>query len=178
MSIEHEIRVLEINKEEIQKRLIDLGAVKVADSMQQRLVYDFTPVDPNKWIRLRNNGNKTTLAIKEILDNTSASGTREIEVDVSNFENMRDILQELGYNARAYQENSRVQYILDGVEICIDSWPLIPTYMEIEAKNQKEVYNMLERLNLNNPKVTTLDVASIYLEIYKIDSLKMKELKF
>ena len=58
----------------------------------------------------------------------------ELETVVGDFDVMNDILKELGYNYRNYQENYRIIYSLDDVEISIDSWPLIPTYAEIEGK--------------------------------------------
>ena len=66
MGIEYEVRVLEINHDEMISKLEKLGATKVFDAMQKRKVYDFNPVEPNRWIRLRTNGIKTTLTIKEV----------------------------------------------------------------------------------------------------------------
>ena len=79
--------------------------------------------------------------------------------------------------SRGYQENKRTQYILNGVEIDIDSWPMIPTYVEIEGKNEEEVMNTLEILELPKDKVTTLDVDSVYKK-YGIDLKVIKVLKF
>ena len=59
--IEYEVRVLEINKDEIQGKLKELNAILIEDVFQKRYVYDFKPVVPSKWIRLRTNGSKTTL---------------------------------------------------------------------------------------------------------------------
>ena len=56
--------------------------------------------------------------------------------------------------------------ISDGVEIDIDSWPMISTYVEIEGKNEMST---LEILELPKDKVTTLDVDSVYKK-YEIDS--------
>lgn len=75
------------------------------------------------------------------------------------------------------QENRRIQYILNGVEIDIDSWPMIPTYVEIEGKNEEEVLKTLELLELPKDKVTTLDVESVYMH-YGIDLKEIKVLKF
>ena len=83
----------------------------------------------------------------------------------------------MGIKSRGYQENKRTQYILNGVEIDIDSWPMIPTYVEIEGKNEEEVMNTLEILELPKDKVTTLDVDSVYKE-YGIDLKVIKVLKF
>ena len=67
--IEYEVRVLEIDKDEIQSKLRELNAVLIEDVFQKRYVYDFKPVLPNKWIRLRTNGEKTTLTYKNIETN-------------------------------------------------------------------------------------------------------------
>lgn len=83
----------------------------------------------------------------------------------------------MGIKSRGYQENKRTQYILNGVEIDIDSWPMIPTYVEIEGKNEEEVMNTLEILELPKDKVTTLDVDSVYKK-YGIDLKVIEVLKF
>ena len=69
-------------------------------------------------------------------------------------------------------------YILDDVEIDIDSWPLIPTYVEIEGKDEKSVMSMVDKLELDKTKLTALDVMSVYDQIYNIDMNKIKELNF
>ena len=177
MHIEFEARVLDINQKEVEKRLIELGAEKVADFDYKRKVYDFNPKTDNKWIRLRTDGNTTTLTIKEYVEN-SIDGTHEMEIKVSNFDETDKILNELGYVAHTYQENKRTRFVLNGVEIDIDSWPYIPTYVEIEGKNTEEVEKMVDLLKLDKSKMTTIDVQSVYKDFYKIDVKNMPILKF
>ena len=166
MKTEYEIRILEINKNEIIKRLEELGAEKIGEFEQKRYVYDLKPVQKSKWIRLRTNGKTTTLTYKDIVSNT-IDGTKTNE-----------LLECIGFNSRSYQENKRVQYILNGVEIDIDSWPMIPTYLEIEGNAEKEVIDVVEILGVNKSKLTALNCEDIYREIYGIDIVGMKELKF
>ena len=64
--VEYEIKVLEIKKDIIQQKLMELNAILVDDSFQKRYVYDFNPIIPSKWIRLRTNGKKSTITIKKI----------------------------------------------------------------------------------------------------------------
>ena len=176
MKTEFELRVLEINHDELIKRLEELGAMKQFERFQRRYVYDIEPGVDSKWMRLRTNGIKSTLTIKEVKEKT-IDGTKELEIEVSDFDKTYEILEKLGYSPRAYQENKRTQYLLDGVEIDLDSWPLIPEYVEIEGKSEEEVKNTLKKLNLENEKVTALDVESIY-ESYGIKDTKHKILKF
>lgn len=176
MKTEFEVRVLEIDSNMLESKLKRLGAEKIFDSLQRRYVYDFNPKSCGKWIRLRTNGKDTTLAIKEIVDGT-ISGTKELEIEVSDFETTNSILKELGYDYRSYQENRRIRYLLDGVEIDIDTWPFIPTYVEVEGKSEEEVYNILEMIGYSREESTTLDVMSIY-QKYGIDIHNIKTLKF
>ena len=54
---------------------------------------------------------------------------------------------------------------------------MIPTYMEIEGKSEKQVLNMKKILGIDESKITTLNCDDIYNEIYKIDISKIKELR-
>ena len=177
MKTEYEIRVLEINKEEIVNKLKKLGAIIKGNFKQKRYVYDLKPAENGKWIRLRTNGKVTTLTYKDIVSNT-IDGTKEVEFEVEDFDKANEFLEKIGFINRSYQENERIQFILNNVEIDIDSWPMIPTYMEIEGKSEEEVLNMKKVLNIDESNVTTLNCDDIYRQIYKIDISKIKELKF
>ena len=85
MHTEYEVRVLEIDRERLISRLEELGAEFCWDRIQQRYVYDFIPKIDNKWIRLRTNGDKTTLTIKNLVS-SQIDGTQELEIEVDNFE--------------------------------------------------------------------------------------------
>lgn len=175
--IEYELRVLEINDEEIKNKLNELNAILIENVIQKRYIYDFNPVEPNKWIRLRTNGTKTTLTIKNV-ESSNIDGTREMEIVVDDFDTTNEILNELGYIPRAIQENKRTKYDLNGVEVDIDTWPGIPTYLEIEGSSEKEVYDTLELLEIEKDKSTSLDVQSIYRDVYGIDLNKIPNLSF
>ena len=64
MKTEYEVRVLDINKKEMIKKLEALGATKKGEFNQKRYVYDLKPIQKGKWIRLRTNGNVSTLKIQ------------------------------------------------------------------------------------------------------------------
>lgn len=177
MKTEYEIRVLEIDKQQIIKKLEELGATKIGEFNQKRYVYDLKPVEENKWIRLRTNGIKTTLTYKDIESNT-IDGTKEVEIEVDDFETTNEFLERIGFKNKGYQENNRIQYVLNGVEIDIDLWPMIPTYLEIEGESETEVIKIKELLNIDETKVTALNCSDIYKDIYNIDISKIKELKF
>lgn len=177
MNIEYEVRVLEINSEELVQKIEALGGKLKGNWYQKRYVYDTIPKKDSQWIRLRTNGETTTLTYKNV-EKTTVDGTKELEIVVSDFEKTNELLEQAGIKSKGYQENKRIQYILDGVELDIDSWPLIPTYLEIEGKSEEEVNSMIEKLGLKEAKVTALDVQSVYEKIYNINIGEMKVLKF
>lgn len=177
MHTEYEIRILEIDKEKIVKKLEKLGAKKVDEYNYKRRVYNFNPPTDHKWIRLRTDGKKTTLTIKRI-ESFSIDGTKEMEIEVSDFEETNRMLEELGYKSHTYQENKRTRYVLENVELDIDSWPYIPTYLEIEGKDEISVRKMMELLEIDNSKATSLDVQGVFKEFYKIDIADVPIVKF
>ena len=177
MHTEYEVRVLEVNKEEIIKKLELLNAKKVGDWNQKRYVYDLKPKKEGEWIRLRTNGEIATLTYKNVYSNT-IDGTKETEIIVSDFENTNQLLNNIGFIPRSYQENKRIQYILDDVEIDIDTWPMIPDYLEIEGNSVEKVEKMLKKLELDKCQITTLSPQDVYIETYGIDINNIKELKF
>ena len=177
MHIEYEARILDVDKDSLEKKLVERGAKKIADFEYRRKVYDFNPKSNNKWIRLRTDGTTTTLTVKEIVEK-SIDGTHEMEVKVSDFEETDRILNELGYVAHSYQESKRTRYVLDDVELDIDTWPYIPTYLEIEGKNEKEVLKMADMLELDRNKLTSADVQAVFRDFYNIDIKGMAEVKF
>ena len=177
MHTEYELRVLEIDAYEVIKTLEKIKAKKIGVFNQKRYVYDFNPAVKGKWIRLRSNGVENTLTIKEIV-NDKIDGTKELEIKVSSFDDTNRILNKLGYKHRSFQENNRTEYKLNNVKFDIDTWPMIPTYLEIEGENEAEIKNALNLLNLTNSKITTLGVDAIYKEIYGINIDNIKNLLF
>jgi adenylate cyclase class 2 len=178
MNSEHELRVLEVSPSDIEEKIINAGGKKLQGrTLQRRYTYDVIPTERNKWVRLRTNGKKSTLAIKHVTGH-GVSDTKEVEVEVSDFETSAALMEEMGIKAKSYQENYRTLYELNGAEIMLDEWPLIPPYVEIEANSAEIVENTINMLGFETESATGLDVSSVYEQIYKIDIDNMPELKF
>ena len=116
------------------------------------------------------------MTIKEI-HNDKIDGTKEIEIVVDNFEKTNLLLNKLGYLPKNYQENKRVSYKLDGVDIEIDFWPRIPPYLEIEGNSIKVVENIVNKLGFKMSQTTSINTIKVYKK-YGIDINIIKELKF
>ncbi len=174
---EYECRILNIDLDEFLSKLESLEAEDKGEKLQRRFIYDFDPVDPDKWIRLRTNGDVTTLAIKKLKRTDEIGNADEEEVEVGDLDTMDRILQQLGYKHRNYQENKRHSFKIGNVSIDIDTWPRIPTYVEVEGSSEDEVLYALYLLGVDLSQTTTKDVTTIYSD-YGIDIKSIKELRF
>lgn len=167
---------MDIDVAEIAAKLKALGAVFVGEKHQKRYEYDLVPPRDGSWIRLRTDGETTTLTLKEIVDN-SLGGTGEIEFGINDFEAARKFFEKLGYARFRYRENKRTSFRLDGAEIEIDEWPLIPPYLEVEARSAEEVEEAVRKLGFAMSDTTPAGPQEVYKK-YGIDITAMKELKF
>lgn len=176
MPIEHEAKVLDITPEDIERLILDRGGQKLGDKFMRRFVYDVVPGDRSKWIRLRDTGTETTLTVKEITSD-EIDGTHEIEVEVDDFATTNALLAMLGYTPKSYQENKRTSFMLDGAQLEIDTWPLIPPYLEIEAGSKDEVIRVAGLLDFREDQLTGENTLKVYAR-YGIDLTTINDLRF
>lgn len=176
MNTECEIRILNIDVEELVKKLEELGASKIGEYDQKRYVYDVIPKEEGKFVRLRTNGVKTTLTYKD-KKYTSMSSTKELELEIEDFEKAHMLLTSAGLNTDRYIENKRISYKYGDVEFDIDCYPMIPPYVEIEALSDDIVNEYISKLGLSDHEATVDSLKKIYAR-YNIDFYSMKEVKF
>ncbi|HEY0694081.1 MAG TPA: CYTH domain-containing protein [Kribbella sp.] len=176
MPIEHEAKILDIDPATMEQLILDKGGQKLGERFMRRYVYDITPGDQSKWIRLRDTGDETTLTVKQITSD-AIDGTHEIEVGVDDFNATNALLGVLGFTAKSYQETKRTSFILDGAQVEIDTWPQIPPYLEIEAGSKDEVVRVAALLGYAESDLTGENTIKIYAR-YGIDLNAIRELRF
>lgn len=176
-AIEYEARVLEIDPERVGRLILDRGGEDLGEVLQRRYVYDLAPEEGvSRWVRLRDTGRGVTLAVKEVASD-AIDGTRETETEVGDFETTNVLLGKLGYTAKAYQENRRHSFTLEGARLEIDSWPGIPTYLEIEADSHAEVVRVAALLGYAESDLTGANTMKLYTR-YGIDLSAIPDLRF
>ena len=176
MQIEYEIRILDIDVDKVMHTLDEMGAKKIGEYSQRRYVYDIVPGENDRFVRIRDNGEVVTITYKDKTIRT-ISGTKELEMEISDFDKANQLLNLLGYNNGHYVENKRIVYELDDAEFDIDTYPRIPTYMEIEGKDEETVNKYIELLKLNDNEKTCDSIFKIY-ERYGLDISNKEDLKF
>jgi adenylate cyclase class IV len=136
-------------------------------------------INPNKWIRLRKSNNKIELTTKHILEkqNNKFQNVIETEIEVSSLEETNRLLENIGIARRSYQEKIRYSYEYKTAEIEIDIWPQLDPYMEIECDDENIIEEIIEKLDLKNNEIVSLNTEQLYKRI-GIDVHSMSELKF
>jgi len=135
--------------------------------------------NPKKWIRLRKTNDKTTLAVKHILNNKSSSiqDLMETEIEVQSFEETDVLLQQLGFVHKSYQEKKRIVFELDKHEIDFDFWPGIPPFIEIEGTSVDDLKTVLGLLEYSIDDVVSCTADEVYRK-YGKNMLEERSLPF
>ena len=122
---------------------------------------------------------KTTIAVKHILapNETNIQQMQETEIEVSSIKEANNLLEALGFSYKSYQEKERITYELNGYELDIDTWPGIPTYVEVEGKSQEDLENILNILGYNMTDTVSCTADEVY-ERYGLSMFVNRELKF
>lgn len=142
MKTEYEVKFLDIDLEKTIENIKSLwGKLEKKKTLMRRVVFE-TPVN-KKWsyIRVRDEWDKITTTYKEEnLSKLDINSVKELETTVWSFEEMKAIYKKLGLKDKSYQENYReVWEINQEIELMIDTWPWLKTYIEIEWENEEIV---------------------------------------
>lgn len=175
-AIEHEGKILDIDVAALEARLEELSATKHEEQYFRRYVFDTIPLNENRWVRLRTDGTKATVAVKEI-SSDATTGTEEWESGIADFDAMLTILKKIGIEPRGYQENRRQNYTLPLGEVSIDYWPKLQPYVEFEANSQEDLAALVQMFGYTLDDLTGMNTDKLYKNI-GIDLQQTPELKF
>jgi adenylate cyclase class 2 len=73
----------------------------------------------------------------------------EIEFEVSDVDQALLLLDRPGYPAYRTQQKRRHSFTLNGVIVDIDTWPRVPTYVELEGPDEAALREAAENLGLS-----------------------------
>ena len=177
---EIEVKFLGVEKEKLIEKLRKLGAEDQGeDKLKEAIFYDKEgkwQYTENKFVRIRktNKGVFVTFKHKEA---ATATGVKEIEFQASDFNKVKDFLEETGLIFYREQEKKRHKFNLAGVIVDIDTWPSIPTYVELEGQSEEALKNVARLLGLDWSKAM-FGVAHEVIESYGIPVRKLKYFTF
>lgn len=183
---EIEVVFLEVDKIILEKKLLSLGVKKVNEFFYKHSSFDFPDYrldKDNSWIRLRDEGDDVILAFKKRLGVTSQDGStndegmEEIEVRVDDYNQTKIFLGKLGLIEKHEAEKRRTRWKKENIIFDIDTWPEIPTYLEIEAPSWDKIDDAIKLLELNPNDKKICSVNQIY-KIYGKDVNDYQKISF
>lgn len=163
MKNEYEAKFLSIDVAALQAKLTSLGAEQAFPrTLLTRKIFENDTLDGGQWIRLRNEGTRSTLTVKQVTDSGTIDGTTEIETGVTDLDATAEILRVLGAREVRYQENYREEWRLGDVVFDFDTWPDLPTFVEIEGPDEASVRHAADLLGLDYSTARFGSVDEIY----------------
>lgn len=178
MGKEIEIQVLDVNRQEILKKIKKMGAVQEHGLERMvRSTYHTCNGQTRKvesFARVRKEHGDTTITVK-VYDNPKFPS--EYEISTSNsFDEARALMIALNLQEKAVQETYREKWRMpadSGIkEITFDLVPGIPMYMEVEANNETnseaKLNAFLDSLGVPDDKKRTGAFSGRYEEYYGI----------
>lgn len=148
---EIEAKVLEVDKDELGRKIEDLGAEKVFDSSLKSELYDFPDgrIEETGILRLRTRDDKSFVTRKEVIAFDDAKEMREIEFDVDDPDEFREFMASIGAEKIEENTKNRVKWVKDDVEFVIDKFPDISPFLEVEAPDRQEMKKVFQKLGFS-----------------------------
>lgn len=153
MNIEYEATFANIQKDDIRAQLAKVRAErKCEEVLHKRIIFDVpkTCSLDNAWIRVRDEGNRVTMTLKDMpSEGGKIEDQKELEVVVSDFDETVGIMRNMGLKEKSYQESKREIWALGDVEVMIDEWPWLEPFVEIEGNSEAAVKSVAKELDFD-----------------------------
>jgi len=153
-SLEIEVKFLEIDVPAVQTKLAAVGAENLGEDLLEEVIFydkDLVWVKErdqyNRFVRLRRNRKGVFLTYKNLP--AGQDYATELETVVGDLEAMKTVLENVGLVAARYQQKKRHSYKLDGVAVDVDTWPQIPSYIELEGPDEAAIKAVAQKLGFD-----------------------------
>lgn len=166
MQNEFEAKVVVQGIADARARLTRAGAQCVTpERMLRRAVFDFPDRSLDArgaWARVRDEGDRITMSYKSAPPDAAIADCFETEIIIDSFERGVEFLTDLGMVRKSYQETRRETWRTDDAQCDIDTWPGIPTFIEVEAADEATVRRHVEHLGFRWEDAWFGGVAVLY----------------
>lgn len=174
MNKELEVKVLGIDLDTLEKKLLDLGAVLRGDEHQINRIYAPPALEGSKsYLRIRSvkdqlvNEERTELTLKQHLHDEGVRTNLEFTTEVESGEVLATILVKIGIGEGVVAEKMRKSYALKGAIIDLDRWSdeIYPDpYAEIEVESPEQLEEILALLGIEEKMLSTKSIKELIAE--------------
>jgi adenylate cyclase class 2 len=179
-NLEIEVKFLVDDATRIRDRILQMGGVSQGSVFERNIRFEDANGSFQKaasLLRLRKDRKSTlTLKIRPEDPDTRFKIHKEYEVEISDFEIMIRILEELGYHQAQVYEKYREMIIFENTHLCIDRMPY-GLFLEIEG-SKENIKTLADKLGLAWKKRILLDYITIFERLKKELSLPFTNITF
>jgi adenylate cyclase class 2 len=169
---ELEVKVLGVDTEEVKNKIKMLGGELVKKEQQENYIYALPPhlSDKTGYVRIRRvhdlikDTHKNIMCIKTIVSQEKYRTTEEHEFEVMDFEESTNFLKGMRLEFAGQHDKYRESYNLKDALIEIDIWDketFPEPYLEIEATDEKNIFEVLDILGIPHEKATSKTLEQI-----------------
>jgi adenylate cyclase class 2 len=178
---EIEVRFLEIDPVKLKQKLIGLGAEDNGDVLLEEVIFydkDMKWRDSEgKFVRLRKDDKRISLSYKHH-QSASTDGVEEIEFEVGDMARAEAFLERVGLVAYRHQQKKRHSFHLGNMVADIDTWPRIPTYVELEGISEEALKQFASQLGLDWDRAVFKSAREVIEQDYHVPVGNMKWFTF
>lgn len=171
MADEIELKFLDIDKDAMIKKIEALGAEKKYDEVLEGYKIiggDCTLNDSTKdELRVRKIGDKIFLTFKGPRQDSNMTIREELEVEVSDMETTKKIMERLGFATVKLATKRRIHYELGETHFEIELFDFIPPYLEIETHTTEAMEKACKQLTLDIREGKIGMISEIYPDLFK-----------
>lgn len=158
--LEKELKIFEFNEDDVNSILIEKGASKSSKYLVTDIFYDTSDnllKKNNNRIRIRlidRNFLKVELTHKgpKVKNSMGLKIREELTRSNMDFKQVSSELIEMGLEARGCIEKYRIDYTLEDAVVSIYKYPNNTSLLEIESSNEKEIFKLIDTLELRVDK--------------------------
>ena len=167
MDHEFEAKCIVESVDDARQRCVRIGARLVhAERLLRRVVYDFSDGSLDQrgaWVRVRDEGDSITMSYKQAPVGSTVSDCFETELVIDSFDRGMRFCEDLGMVRKSSQETKRESWETGDAKFDIDTWPGIPTFMEVEAADEATVQRYVEALGFRWSDAIFGGVGAVYI---------------
>ena len=178
MERELEVKVLGIDLDKMESKVISLGGTLIANEIQTNTLIDSTerPIKGyiDAYLRIREtkdlleNKENILFTLKKSLDKNGLRDNIELTTEIKDKDMMLEILKNLGFDKSevGYKERKSYEFMearLDFDKWDVDTYPF--PYMEIEVKDMKHLNEITKALGIPQENISTKSIVQLRKEL-------------
>lgn len=134
IEVEKKYRLSAAEAAEVERSLAEVGAEQRGEDLEENLIYNGGALNGRHCVlRIRRTASRTLFTFKERIPGASDVKQQiEHEVEASDADELRSIVESLGFRLDIVYEKRRRTWWLDGAEIVLDELPF-GLFMEVEG---------------------------------------------